>query len=226
MTRNKATGAAHPVGPEGARATDYEPRRRRSDAQRNVDAVRTAAKAVFAESGVGAPMRQIAARAGVGIGTVYRHFPQRSDLVVAVFRHEVDACADAATTLGAEYPPGEALNRWLRRYMDFIATKRGLHSALQSGDPAFDPLPAYFSEHLRPALGSLLDAAASVGEVRSGVDPTDLLHAIAMLSMPGDSEESDRARRMVDLLVDGLRHGAARQPPRAEPGSATRGNAS
>lgn len=190
-------------------ATDA-PRRRRSDAQRNVDSVREAAKVEFAESGVDAPMRRIAARAGVGVGTIYRHFPQRSDLVVAVFQHEVDDCAEAAATLAAEYPPGEALSRWLQRYLGFIATKRGLHTALHSGDPAFDPLPDYFTDHLRPALGALLDAAAAAGEVREGVEPTELLHAIAMLSVPGDPDASGRAERMVDLLVDGLRYGAGR----------------
>ncbi|UYM06196.1 TetR/AcrR family transcriptional regulator [Solicola gregarius] len=189
-------------------STERAPRRLRSDAQRNVDAVRAAAKAVFAEAGVDAPMRQIASRAGVGVGTIYRHFPQRSDLVVAVFRHEVDACADAAPTLAAEYPPGEALTRWLRRYLDFIAAKRGLHTALHSGDPAFDPLPTYFSERLRPALGALLDAAAATGEVRPDVDPTELLHAIAMLSVPGNADGPEKGQRMVELLLDGLRYGS------------------
>ncbi|HLR84911.1 MAG TPA: TetR/AcrR family transcriptional regulator [Nocardioidaceae bacterium] len=188
--------------------TAPEPRRRRSDAQRNIDAVAAAAKAVFAEVGVDAPMRQIAARAGVGVGTIYRHFPQRSDLVVAVFRNEIDDCAAAATQLAADYPPGEALNRWLQRYMGFIATKRGLHSALHSGDPAFDSLPAYFSEHLEPALGTLLGAAATAGEVRPDVEPSDLLSAIAMLSMPGGDDGDEQARRMVGLLIDGLRYGA------------------
>ena len=96
----------------------------RADAQRNIVAVLEAAKAVFAESGVDAPVREIAARAGVGAGTLYRHFPQRSDLVVAVFRHEIDECADTAAAPAAESAPGEALARWLRRYSSLIATKR------------------------------------------------------------------------------------------------------
>ncbi|MDN5855874.1 MAG: TetR/AcrR family transcriptional regulator [Actinomycetia bacterium] len=189
-------------------SSEPEPRRRRADAQRNLDAVATAAKDVFAEVGVDAPMRQIASRAGVGVGTIYRHFPQRSDLVVAVFQHEIDACTAAATTLAGEYPPGEALSRWLQRYMGFIAAKRGLHSALHSGDPAFDALPAYFSENLEPALGMLLDAAASAGEIRPDVEPSDLLNAIAMLSIPTGDDGDERAQRMVGLLVDGLRYGA------------------
>ncbi len=98
----------------------------RADARRNTDALLEAALAVFAASGVDAPVREIAARAGVGVGTVYRHFPQRSDLVAAVFLHEVDACADAAPALAAAHGPGEALARWMQRYAAFVATKRGL----------------------------------------------------------------------------------------------------
>ncbi|QBI55892.1 TetR/AcrR family transcriptional regulator [Streptomonospora litoralis] len=184
-------------------------RRVRADAQRNIDAVREAAKAVFAESGVDAPVREIAARAGVGVGTLYRHFPQRSDLVVAVFRHEVDACAAAAPELAAAHPPGEALARWLRRFTEFVATKRGLAAALHSGDPAFDALPAHFEAHLRPALGSLLESASAAGEVRGDVDPMELLHAVSNLCMATGGDGSDRSLRMVDLLIDGLHHGAA-----------------
>src|SRR5262249_10109852 len=116
----------------------------RADAQRNIDALLQAALAVFATSGVDAPVREIAEKAGVGVGTLYRHFPQRADLVAAVFLREIDACADAAPMLAAEYAPGEALARWLQRYADLIATKRGLAAALHSGNPAFETLPAHF----------------------------------------------------------------------------------
>ena len=180
----------------------------RADAQRNIVAVLEAAKAVFAESGVDAPVREIAARAGVGVGTLYRHFPQRSDLVVAVFRHEIDECADTAAVLAADLAPGEALARWLRRYSSLIATKRGLAAALHSGDPAFDALPAYFDLRMRPALQSLLESASAAGEIRLDVEPNDLLHAVANLCLPADAEESGHAHRMVDLLIDGLRYGA------------------
>ena len=123
----------------------------RADAQRNIDALLQAAMAVFADFGVDAPVREIAEKAGVGIGTIYRHFPQRSDLIVAVFRREVDACADAAALLAAEHEPGEALARWMQRYVDFITAKRGLAAALHSSDPAYNALPAYFQKRLRPA---------------------------------------------------------------------------
>ncbi|MDQ0394888.1 TetR/AcrR family transcriptional regulator [Labrys monachus] len=188
---------------------DAKPRRVRADAQRNTDALLEAALAVFAVSGVDAPVREIAEKAGVGIGTVYRHFPQRSDLVVAVFRHEVDACADAAPALASAYGPGEALARWMRRYAAFIGTKRGLATALHSGNPVFETLPAYFQQRLEPALRGLLEAAAAAGQARSDVSAEDLLGAVASLCMHAYRQGPEHARRMVDLLVDGLRHGAS-----------------
>ena len=144
----------------------------RADAQRNLDALLEAAKAVFAASGVDAPVREIATRAGVGVATVYRHFPLRSDLIAAVLRREIDACAAAAAVLTREHEPGEALARWLRRYTGFVATKRGLAAALHSGDSAYDALPGYFRQHLEPALQSLLDAAVEAREIRDDVSPT------------------------------------------------------
>jgi AcrR family transcriptional regulator len=178
-------------------------RRVRADAQRNLDALLQSAKAVFATSGVDAPVREIAEKAGVGIGTVYRHFPQRSDLIAAVFRHEMDACAEAAPLLAAEHAPGEALAKWLQRYATFIATKRGLAPALHSGNPAFEPLRAYFEQRVRPALRTLLQSAVAAGEVRNDVESDDLLQAVASLCMP--AQDDGHARRMVALLIDGLR---------------------
>lgn len=184
----------------------------RADAQRSIDALLEAAREVFATSGVDAPVREIAKRAGVGIGTLYRNFPQRADLIAAVFRREIDACADAAPVLAGEHPPFEALAQWIRRYMTFLATKRGFAAALYSGDPAYEALPAYVRTRFEPALRQLLEAAITAGEVRGGVDPQELLRAIGSLSAMADSNGAEPARRMVDLLVDGLRHGAnARQ---------------
>lgn len=179
----------------------------RADAQRNIGAVVEAAAAVFAESGVDAPVREIAARAGVGVGTLYRHFPRRSDLVIAVFQHEIDECADAAVELATRHDPLEALIRWLHRYTELIATKRGLAAALHSGDPAFDTLPAYFDQRLEPTLRSLLLGASGANAVRADIAPNDLLRAVANLCLPGDADQSGHTRRMVDLLIDGLRHG-------------------
>ncbi|HEY1916607.1 MAG TPA: TetR family transcriptional regulator [Streptosporangiaceae bacterium] len=191
-----------------ADALERAPRRLRADAQRNIDSLLEAAKTVFAASGVDAPPKQIADLAGVGVGTLYRHFPQRSDLVKAVFQREVDACADAAPVLAAANEPGEALAKWLQRYTEFVATKRGLAKALHSGDPAFDALPGYFIQRLGPALGSLLDAATASGEIRTDISPRQLLHAVANLSLPGADEGVAYNQRMVALLIDGLRYGA------------------
>ena len=142
---------------------------------------------------------------------MYRHFPQRSDLVKAVFQREVDACADAAPALSAAHEPGVALAKWLHRYTEFVATKRGLATALHSGDPAFDALPGYFMQRLGPSLGSLLDTATASGEIRADVSPKDLLYAVANLCMPVSDEGPAYSQRMVALLIDGLRHGAERQ---------------
>ena len=182
----------------------------RADARRNIDTLLEAAKAVFAASGGDAPVRDVAARAGVGLGTAYPPFPHRSDLVAAVFRREVDACAAAAAPLAAAHGTDEALTRWLHRFTQFIATKRGLAAALYSGDPAFAPLPDYFRLHLEPALKSLLDAAVAAGVVRADVEPFELLRAVGNLCLPAGKDGAGNAGRMVDLLIDGLRYGAVK----------------
>ncbi|WP_263384665.1 TetR/AcrR family transcriptional regulator [Granulicella arctica] len=184
------------------------PRPLRADAQRKMTSLLIAAEEVFQEAGVDAPVRTIAERAGVGLGTVYRHFPQRSDLIKAVFQSRVDACADAALELSSQYEPGDALARWMQRFVDFIATKRGLAAALHSGDPAYSALPRLFNTRLLPALTGLLDAAIAAGAVRSGVDAEELLHAVANLCRVSHDKEPAYARRIVALLVDGLRYGA------------------
>ncbi|OAL59679.1 TetR family transcriptional regulator [Halomonas sp. ALS9] len=180
----------------------------RADAKRSIDAILAASLEVFATTGVEAPVREIALRAGIGVGTLYRHFPQRSDLIVAVFRQQVDACAESAPQLAAQYAPADALAHWMQRYTDFIVTKRGLASALHSGDPAYSALPAYFDAKLRPALQSLLDAAVAAGQVRGDIDPDQLLRAVGNLCLSAQEDRIDYARRMVTLLVDGMRYGA------------------
>ncbi|WP_431279419.1 TetR/AcrR family transcriptional regulator [Leifsonia poae] len=184
------------------------PRKMRSDARHNVDALLGAAKAVFAESGVDAPVRSIAERAGVGVGTLYRHFPLRSDLISAVFRREIDACVDAAPGIEAAYPPGEALDRWIMRYTEFVATKRGLAAALHSGDSAYEPLAEYFSTRLAPTLDRLLAAATASGDIVQTVDASEFLGAVANLSHqsgPVSGDASGQPERMVRLLLAGLR---------------------
>src|ERR1700761_7508875 len=176
----------------------------RADAQRNVAALLEAAKTVFARSGVDAPAKEIADLAGVGVGTLYRHFPQRSDLVVAVLQHGIDACAEAALAAARE-PGAEALAAWLHQYTEFLSAKRGLAGALHSGDPAFGALPGYFYQRLEPALGALLDATATTGQIRAGASARDLLTAVALLCSPVSDEGIAYSQRMVALLIDGLR---------------------
>ncbi len=183
------------------------PRRMRTDARRNVEALLEAAKTVFSTVGVDAPAKEITDLAGVGVGTLYRHFPQRSDLIKAVIEREIDACADAAPALAAAHEPGVALAKWLDRFTAFVATKRGFAAALHSGDPAFDALPGYLMQKLGPALESLLDAATASGDVRARISAQDLLYAVAKLCAPMPDEEPDYGRRMVALLVNGLRSG-------------------
>lgn len=197
---------------DDAKGPEAKARAGRADAKRNMDALLTAALEVFAASGVDAPVREIAEKAGVGVGTVYRHFPQRADLIAAVFRREIDACADAAPALAAAYEPFEALARWMQRYTAFFAAKRGLASALHSGNPTFDPLPAYFQQRFQPALQMLLDAAARSGEARTDVAAEDLLLAVGRLCMSARVDGEAQTARMVSLLVDGLRYGTAPSP--------------
>ncbi len=189
---------------------DKPDRRVRADAQRSLEALLRAAREVFATSGVDAPVREIAEKSGLGLGTLYRHFPQRADLVAAVFKREIDACADAAEVLSAERAPFEALAAWMQRYAAFLAAKRGLAKSMHSGDPAFENLHGYFDQRLKPAIRTLVEAAAEAGEIRTNVDPDELLGAVSSLCMSSRNAEPGRAERMVSLLVDGLRHGARR----------------
>jgi AcrR family transcriptional regulator len=161
-------------------------------------------------------VRAIAARAGLGTATLYRHFPLRSDLIEAVFRREVNACAAEAATLAATRDPGEALELWIGHYAALIAGKRGLAVALHSGDPAFKALPGYFQQQLGTVLQGLLDAAVAAGAIRGGVDPLDLLAAVAKLCVPpAGTDDTSRANRMIALLIDGLRYGANQLSARA-----------
>jgi AcrR family transcriptional regulator len=215
VTEKEASIAAGPTSAAGPGAPAGAPRRRRADAQRNIDSLLEAAKAVFLRSGVDAPAKEIADQAGVGVGTLYRHFPQRSDLVKAVLQREIDACADAAPGLAATNRPGAALAKWLQRYTEFVATKQGLATALHSGDPAFDELPRYFWRRFGPALGSLLEAAAASGEIRADISPKDLLHSVASLCLPMGDDGVAYSQRMVALLIDGLRYGADTSQPQS-----------
>ncbi|MCT7354140.1 TetR/AcrR family transcriptional regulator [Streptomyces sp. 15-116A] len=179
---------------------------RRKDARRNKEALLDAAAAVFVRSGVDAPVRDIAAEAGVGLGTIYRHFPTRADLVVAVYRHQVDACAEAGPELLAAGPsPHAALGRWVDLFVDFLVTKHGLATALRSDSAGFETLHAYFLDRLVPVCSELLDAASAAGEIRSGIDAYAFLRGVGNLCIGADSDPRYDARRLVELLIAGLR---------------------
>jgi AcrR family transcriptional regulator len=213
VTENTAAAGADSTSSAGPGAPAGTPRRLRADAQRNIDSLLQAAKTVFTTSGVDAPAKEIADQAGVGVGTLYRHFPQRSDLVKSVLQREIDACADAAPALAASHEPGAALTSWLHRYAELVASKPRLAKALHSGDPAFDELPGYFWQRFEPALASLLEAATASGEIRADINPKDLLYAIASLCVPMGDDGIAYSQRMVGLLIDGLRYGAEASQP-------------
>lgn len=186
--------------------TAGQPPRRRADARRNEKALLDAAAAVFVTSGVEAPVRDIAARAGVGLGTVYRHFPTRADLVVAVYRHQVEACAEAGPALLAtSATPHAALAQWINLFVDFLVTKHGLAAVLQSDNAGFDTLHAYFLDRLVPVCTQLLDAAAAAGEIRADLKAYELMRGVGNLCIGADSDPRYDARRLVELLIAGLR---------------------
>ncbi|MFC4608696.1 TetR/AcrR family transcriptional regulator [Streptomyces maoxianensis] len=179
---------------------------KRKDARRNRQTLLDAAAAVFVTSGVEAPVRDIAAKADVGMGTIYRHFPTRADLVIAVYRHQVDACAEAGPALLATGPtPHAALGRWIDLFVDFLVTKHGLAAALQTDNADFETLHAYFLDRLLPVCTQLLDAAAASGEIRSDLNAYQLMRGVGNLCIGADSDPRYDARRLVELLVAGLR---------------------
>jgi AcrR family transcriptional regulator len=187
------------------------PRPKRVDARRNEQSLLDAAAAVFVASGVDAPVREIAAEAGVGMGTIYRHFPTRADLVVAVYRHQIDACAEAGPALLEQSAsPFAALAAWIDLFTDFLVTKHGLGGAV-SGDPAaFGPLHSLFVERLEPVCAELLAAAVASGEIHRDLTALELMRGVGNLSVVGGPTDTYNPRRLVPVLVDGLRAAPSR----------------
>jgi AcrR family transcriptional regulator len=180
--------------------------RKRADARRNEEALLEAAAAAFITSGVDVPVRDIAAKAGVGVGTIYRHFPTRADLIIAVYRHQVETCAEAGPVLLADSStPYAALAQWINLFVDFLVTKHGLAAALKSDDAAFETLHAYFLDRLVPVCARLLDAAAAAGEILPGMDALELMFGVGNLCIGADNNPRYDARRMVELVIAGLR---------------------
>lgn len=189
----------------GSDSTEPAPRKR-ADARRNNEALLDAAAAAFVASGVDVPVRDIATRAGVGVGTIYRHFPTRADLIVGVYRHQVEACAEAGPRLlETSASPFVALGRWIEMFVDFLVTKHGLAEALQSGDTSFATLHAYFLDRLVPVCDELLSAAVDVDGIRSDIEALPLMRGVGNLCIGADSDPRYDARAMVELMISGLR---------------------
>jgi AcrR family transcriptional regulator len=199
-------------------------RRPRADAVRNRERVLEAAKAVFSAGGPDASLEAVARRAGVGIGTLYRHFPTREALFEAVYRHEVDQLSELAEQLKNEPSPVDAVRRWLRSNVEFVATKKGMAAALTLAAHGLSELHAYSSERLTKAVGALLDRAVAAGEIRPDVSAADLLRAlIGMCYMNDQPGWQASVHRLLDVFVDGMRVQPAggAKAPRARSGPVT-----
>jgi AcrR family transcriptional regulator len=181
-------------------------RRPRADAVRNRERVLAAAKAVFSAGGPEASLEAVAKKAGVGIGTLYRHFPTRQDLFEAVYRREVQQLVELAEELRHAPAPVEALRRWLRSNVEFVATKKGMSAALALTVQGSSDLAAFTFDRLTKAVGALLDRAIAAGEIRSDISPEDLLRAlVGMCYMHDQPGWQKSVIRLVDIFVDGLR---------------------
>jgi AcrR family transcriptional regulator len=181
-------------------------RKPRADAVRNRELVLTAAKAVFSAGGPDASLEAVARRAGVGIGTLYRHFPTREALFEAVYRREVEQLGELAEQLKNEAAPVDALRRWLRSNVEFVATKKGMSAALALAVQGSSELHAYTFDRLTKAVGTLLDRAVAAGEIRSDIGPDDVLRAlVGMCYMHDQPGWQATVLRLLDVFVDGLR---------------------
>jgi AcrR family transcriptional regulator len=180
-------------------------RKPRADAVRNRELVLEAAKAVFSAGGAEASLEAVARTAGVGIGTLYRHFPTREALFEAVYRREVDHLADLAEQLKRE-PPVDALRHWVRSNVKFVATKRGMSAALALAADKNSELFSYSFDRLTRAVGGLLERAVATGEIRDDIGPEDLLRAlVGMCYLHDQPGWQASVLRLVDVFVDGLR---------------------
>lgn len=185
---------------------DRKTRRPRADSIRNRERLLEAATEIFSAGGQHASLEAVARRAGVGIGTLYRHFPSRESLFEAVYRHEVDLLVDLAEQLAGETDPVEALKRWLQANVRLAATKKGMIQALQLAAAGSSELKAYSSERMIGAIRLLLERAVRAGKVRNDVLPEDLFRTlIGIFYSQGPGDWQPTALRMVDIFVDGLR---------------------
>lgn len=171
-------------------------RPKRSDARRNEQSLLDAAAAVFVRAGIDAPVREIAREAGVGTGTIYRHFPTRADLVVAVFEHQVDSLASVGDDV--------VLRDWILSFADFLVTKHGLADAMASDRAGFERLHAGFVVRLEPVCARLLGAEVAAGRMRGDVRPLELMRAVGNLCIGAEGDDEYDAQRMIEVLLAGL----------------------
>ena len=198
-------------------------RKLRADAVRNRERVVEAAKAVFSAGGGDASLEAVARRAGVGIGTLYRHFPTREALYEAVYQHEVQQLWELAERLKEEVSPVEALRRGMRAIVEFVATKKGMSAALALAVTGFSELHARSSLRLEKAARILLERAVAAGEIRADIDPGDLMRAVVgMCLVHNQPGWQASVLPLVDVLVDGLRFGAKQRNAVVGKRSATR----
>ncbi len=217
----REVAAADPETVDSAEALSTD-RPLRADAVRNRELLLAAATAAFTARGADVPLEDIARDAGVGIGTLYRHFPTRDALVEAIYRHEIDLLCEQADRLLDTLPPEQALDEWMQLFVRHVATKRGMLSVLK---PLMTANGSFFQQTRGRAVASadkLLAAGVAAGSIRSDVQGDDLLRAVGGICMSTDQEKTQASDRLVGLIFDGLRHGAAAGSLRAQasPGGA------
>ncbi len=181
-------------------------RKPRADAERNRVRLLETAKAAFAEKGPGASLDEIARIAGVGAGTLYRHFPTRDALVAAVYRNETEQLVAAANSLAETHPPVTALREWLLLFVDYIATKHGISEVLNSIVGGTSDLYSASTARVKRSISKLVDRAVASGDIRLDLDPLDLLRALAGVANIGLGSDGERAAKsLVDILIAGIR---------------------
>jgi len=184
-------------------------RAQRADAVRNRDRLVEVAGEAFAANGVESSLEEIARTAGVGIGTLYRHFPTRDALVEAVYRRNVDLLVEGAEELSANKPPDEALSEWMQRFVEYVASKKGLATYLKSVVSADAELFTESKTRVQDTTRRLIDAAADAGSIRPDVDPHDVIHTLGGYCLMSDTNaDPEQGKRVAKLIMDGLRYGA------------------
>jgi AcrR family transcriptional regulator len=180
----------------------------RADARRNRERLIDVGREAFSRYGVDAPMDDIARQAGVGPGTLYRHFPTREALLLAVYRSDIETIAERARVLGAELPPWEALAAWLREQLDYISHRKGVGAAIKKMLVSETETMEYCRDTMRAAAGSLLNRAQQAGLVRTEAEPALLLRLVHAVGVASETAP-EQAEPMLRIVLDGLRSGGA-----------------